>query len=776
MKQISKTLFIVVAILSVLLFVVSITGLRSSYGDRTTNIINGAHMVPRGFGLENNAVIYMQLDSESDVELNFSYLKKVLEKRLEFSSVLEYEVYPDIENNAFSIVLPLDSSVGGNLGVLGQALVAPGKFELREGAEIDEDGNPTGISENVVLTNEHIDYVRPMTASGGLQGTVYYLDIELTREGRKILTERARQMIANSPDENPDELYFTVWINDKAQDYFSAPAMDGAKVIASFSDSDSGYSMEDMTLLSISLTGGYLNVPLRLYDIIADHDAAYLGDNTSTLLVIAFAGILAVVGVILILRYKGIGLAGFTAILGMYGIIFLFITNFYGDYTKNQITTATFGGLLIVLLFATILIIKDGEAVLTAIKSGVAQNKAYADTFENNLTPSVVAYSAMAFAGFFLMDIFKRAGGVTSQLVKLVLKDFSNRRFTIIGNFGWLLMIAGIFGVIMMVFIYRLLVRSTMSLSKGKTLALPKKMNSKDFSIISKKWIYIAIVAVIIVAGSFLALTVGFGSSMENTGGHIMTARFTAKYDFETNSREEIYNDILSYFDNGSKITGGEYSNYYYEIISVHSPTPIDINVEEFSAAMNEKYEGLLVEGYTEVYNLQKSFSFDEIYNFMILLAAVVILGIALVAITMGIRSALIAGIGLVVNSILTLSVMVFIRIPAGNAIFSGVAVSVIAGFIYSIFNLSTYNNVSSRSKKTNRFKALNDASNSNAVTACIYSIILTIGIAVFAVVGLIMGASIQWYSYSAILFLSLLLPQFYSTFIIPGVYVTKEN
>lgn len=771
MKLISKYLFLVVAVFSILVFIFSMTGLRSTYGDRITNIINGVHMVPRGFGLENEVTLYLQLDSNSDVELNFSELKDVIEKRLEYSTAIEWEVYPDYSNNGFCIVIPFDSEIIGNLSLLGQMIVNEGLFELREGYEVDEDGNPAGVTENVVLTNKHIDYVRPVNSSSTLQGSVYYLEIVLNREGRKVLTEKTKQMIAESGDEDFQDFYLSVWINGELQDYYSAYSLEDAKVLTSFSNTNAGYTIEDVTIISIAMTGGHLNVPLGLYDIVADHNSSFAGDNTPFLMIAAFVLALIITGVILIARYKGIGAAGFVSMLGMFGIMFLFLTNFYGNPTKMHINTSTFGAFLVMLLFASSLIIRDAESVFALIKSGMAQSKAFGTVFENNLTPSVVGYSAVAITGVFIMDLFKRTGGIAIGIIRFIFPYISNRRFALIESLGRFMVIGGIFGAIIMIIVYRLLVRSAYSLEIFKTLNLPKKFDPKDYSVSQKRIIYILVVAIVIAAGTFLSLSVGFGKSLQNEGGYILTARITPGYTFDEISREEVYSSILNYFEEGSYIKEGEYAGYYYEIITVVSPTEINLDIDDFYFSINEEYEELLQGDCVHIYNLQKSFSFEDINTFLALFVVMLILAFGLVFATMGLKSSIISTLGLVVNMLLTLSGIVFIRVQAASVIFSTIAVATFVGFAFTIYNLSVLNNSISKSRKTNRRSLLDDAINRTVSSSCIYSVIVTLVVAGFVIIGLIQKANITWYFYCAMVFLSLLLPQYYSTFVLPGLY-----
>ncbi|MCL1831022.1 MAG: hypothetical protein FWG21_06290, partial [Oscillospiraceae bacterium] len=534
---------------------------------------------------------------------------------------------------------------------------------------------------------------------------------------------------------------------------------------------------EEVTTLSISLTGGHMDVPMRLYDIVYDHNSPYAGDNTQLLLIIAFVAALVITGTILIIRYRAIGLAGFTAMIGMFGIINLFLTNFYGNPGKMQITTATYGAFMILLVFSAYLVIRDGEAVVRAMKSGTVQNKAVTDVYENSMVPTVISYSAMAISGVFILDLFKRASGYSSRIIQLIFSSFTNRRLAILDNLGRFLLIGGIFGAIMMILIYRLLLRSVLSINQFKTIPQPKRLEElKEYKIPAKGMTYILIAAAVIIAGSFLLVTVGFGNSMENSGGYLLTARINPDYSYEEYSRKQIHNDILSHFPSGSYLEEGEFNNYYYEIWTVYSPTKISLDIEDFYESIEEVHEGLLTEDSIFIYDLQKSYSFNEVNIYLICFAVMLVLAFVIVLVTMGVKCAIISTLGMVVNSMFMLSATVFLRIPANSVIFTSTAVAAVSGFLLTINNLSDYNSTISKSRRTNRKRVAQQLSNLNAVNSCIFSIVLT-GIAVlFVAAGLVFKANTRWYIFSLLTYLSLLLPLYYSTFILPGIYIPKDK
>jgi len=461
MKQIGKSVFFVTAIISVAIFFAGFFGISSTYGDIVTDIVNGVHLVPRGFGFENEVSMYLKLDPESEAELNYSSVKQICEKRLELSAVVEFDVFPDIENEGVRIVIPQDINLDGNLGLLGRIMVADGLFEVREGMELDDEGNPTGITENVILTNKHVKSVRPMVYNNSSQGNIYYLEVSLTSQGRKALRQKAENMVNEAEeDETP---YLSVWVDGEVQDQFSASQMLDAEKITLFSGSSSGYSLDDISAMSISISSGRLGVPLRVSKIIVGQDSGFVTGNKFLLLPTAFALALLLTGVALFVRYKYVGLCGFISLLGCFGFMFIVLTSFYGNPATMQVTSANIGAFLIVMLMGVMVIVRDGESVKESMKQGVAFGKSLGAGYGKNLSSTILSYCAVFISGLLFSDLFKRTGGLSAAVIKWIWPSFSAGKYVVLGQFGTLLWVGAVFSIVMIVLTNRLMIKSLIS-------------------------------------------------------------------------------------------------------------------------------------------------------------------------------------------------------------------------------------------------------------------------------------------------------------------------
>ena len=457
MKPIGRLVFVITACLFIALFILGFFGISTTYGDITTNVINGVGLVSKGFGFEKNISMYLGVDPELGVEPDYDAVKRIYERRLALSSVVEYEVFPDTQNRGFRVDVPYDVNAGGDFSLIGRILLLQGRFELREGVEQD------GGESAVILTNEHIKQVQPMIYASSAQSYVFYLEIELTPAGAEIARQKAEQLLALEQD--GEAAYMSAWIDGVLHDFYSASQMTDPGVLTVFSNLETGYTMEDVTVLSIAMTGGDVGVPVSMSKIVVDKDGGFAKDSSSALAFTAFAFALLLIGAALIFRYRIAGLCGFISLLGCLGLMLFVLTGFYIDPITIRLTAATFGAFALVLIFGVAVVVGDAENVMAQIKSGVALNRALDSGYGKNLTPAVVGYTGLFAVGLILSDLFKRDGGFSTAALNWVIPSFSVNRYFILGQFGTMLLAGAVFSLLTVVLMNRLMVKSLLGFS-----------------------------------------------------------------------------------------------------------------------------------------------------------------------------------------------------------------------------------------------------------------------------------------------------------------------
>ena len=301
----------------------------------------------------------------------------------------------------------------------------------------------------------------------------------------------------------------------------------------------------------------------------------------------------------------------------------------------------------------------------------------------------------------------------------------------------------------------------------------------KNYNIMKKKWLYLMVAFIIIATGCVIYSFFGFGESLETTGGWAVTMRLSGEYDYENVNKDEIYNYLISVFGSNAKLKEGEYSDGLYQIVSVYTDTPINISADDIDQRVNERYEGLLIEDWTKVHHLSPSLEIGNTLFTVIAISVFILLIFILVFLFMNFRCAAFVTIGIIINSLITCAIIIIVRIPVNTGLYTAIGTSVVIGISTNIYMLNKLNTVSisfPRKSGTRTEEGINNLLNSTVKNSCIYSAFITILFLVFIIEGLIFNANPSWYCIIIMLYISLLSPQLYSTFILPGFYSVNRG
>jgi len=296
----------------------------------------------------------------------------------------------------------------------------------------------------------------------------------------------------------------------------------------------------------------------------------------------------------------------------------------------------------------------------------------------------------------------------------------------------------------------------------------------KKISSPGPKWICLAIVMAVIAAGIIVLLTAGFGAAPAAEGGWQLTARISESFNFDESSREDVHSYLLSFFSPSSMLRTGEYADYHYEYVTILSPAPIEMNTQEFIETVNSEYEGLLVEDWTDIHYLQPSYGSTDIMLVLIIGAALIIIAFVIALIAVDLKSALLVSAGMLINSALSLALLVLLRIPLSFIVLSTIGIAVVFGLVQSVLMLGSLNSALSASKRADPQKIISDVVSRMMKNACFFSVLASLSIAVFVIFGLFFRANPSWYLYGVALMIALLIPNLYPNFILPGFYSTK--
>ena len=285
---------------------------------------------------------------------NYKASQKVIEKRLKKLGVDDYIIKLDEQTGDIVIEFAENDKtddITGNVSTTG-------KFEIVDG-ETNE----------VLMNNDDIKLAKVMYGSGSStsgSGTSVYLDIEFNKEGKKKLEEISNQYVkteTTSTEENTaseedatttTEKKITMKIDDQEimSTSFDEPVRTGKLQLSiggATTDRDTlqGYIDQASSMATVLDTG---KIPVK-YDLSENqYILSDINENDRQIVGYVVLGILALALVVLIIRYKALGVLGTISYVGLVALFTIVIR-----YTNVVLSIESFFGMIIVFLLNYIL-------------------------------------------------------------------------------------------------------------------------------------------------------------------------------------------------------------------------------------------------------------------------------------------------------------------------------------------------------------------------------------------------------------------------------------
>ena len=206
----------------------STMGIKTYYGDIKTAWVWGIDDIRWGIDIRGGVNVTFGASDEyasdhSITQDDLNAAKSMIELRLVNKNINDYEVYTDIATGVIIVQFPWQS--GDNSFDPEQAvneIGATAKLTFREKHEVDEDGLPTGDTENVILEGKH---VKKATALYNSEDKEYFVRLELNDEGAQLFSDATERLLNDT---------ISIWMDDVCISHptVSAHITDGTAVIS----------------------------------------------------------------------------------------------------------------------------------------------------------------------------------------------------------------------------------------------------------------------------------------------------------------------------------------------------------------------------------------------------------------------------------------------------------------------------------------------------------------------------------------------------------------
>lgn len=460
MKRVGKPIFFVVALIIFAFTALSFFGISTTYGDKKTVFVKGAKDIRWGIDIRGGVdVTFTPPDGVDATDDQMNSVGEVMKQRLVSLNITDYEVYVDNDKDRVIVRFPWKEGESNfdpekAIAELGDTAV----LTFREGYEVDDEGEITGVTENVILEGGNVTEAKALygpTEQGG--ENIYYVTLKLDSDGTTKFAE-ATERLANKGT-------ISIWMDE---DMISNPSVNsvitgGEAIITGNFDQDSAQALAN------KINAGSLPFKLTTETYSTITPTLGLGARDAMLLsgLIAFA----IICVYITVMYKLPGAIACIALIGQVGATIASITGFFDGISSFTLTIPGIAGIILGVgmgVDANIITaerikeeINNGKSVDGSIKAGF--ERGFSAIFDGNITMIMVA--------IILMGAFGAPNSFLAKMFTPLFFMFGPSTQGAIYSFGYTLMVSVILNFIFGVTASRLMLKSV---SKFKAFRNPR--------------------------------------------------------------------------------------------------------------------------------------------------------------------------------------------------------------------------------------------------------------------------------------------------------------
>lgn len=459
MKKTGKPVFFVVAIITILFTILSITGISSYYGDIQSVYIKGGDQIRWGIDIRGGVEVTFVPQGDADpTNEELDGAAEVMRQRLVAQGINDYSVYSDYNSDRIVVQFPwAEDEENFDPESAISELGATAQLRFIEGTETDSEGNPTG---EVILDGSMVENARAAYVATDKQGGNYQWVVELTLndEGAAAFSTATSELVSSNGQ-------IAIWMDDQM---ISAPAVnqaitDGEAMITGNFDSESA------TTLANQINGGAL--PFSLETASYSTIDPTMGEGARDAMILAAVIAFVLICIFMLVVYRLPGVVAIIALMGQVALMIAALTGFFPGISSSTLTLPGIAGMILSIGMGVDANIITAERIREEINAGksidgaihLGYHRAFSAILDGNITTLIVA--------IILMGTFGAPGSFFNTIMQPILFMFPASTEGTIYSFGFTLMVGIVGNFVFGVFASRLM---TQSLSRFKCFRKPK--------------------------------------------------------------------------------------------------------------------------------------------------------------------------------------------------------------------------------------------------------------------------------------------------------------
>ena len=460
MKKTGKPVFFVVAIITILFTILSITGISSYYGDIQSVYIKGGDQIRWGIDIRGGVeVTFVPAEDDADpTNEELDGAAEVMRQRLVAQGINDYSVYSDYNSDRIVVQFPwAEDEENFDPESAISELGATAQLRFIEGTETDSEGNPTG---DVILDGSMVDHAQASYVATDSQGSNYQWVVELTLddEGAAAFSTATSELASTNGQ-------IAIWMDDQM---ISAPAVEEA-ITGGQAMITGDFDSETATTLANQINGGAL--PFSLETASYSTIDPTMGEGARDAMILAAVIAFILICIFMLLVYRLPGVVAIIALMGQVALMIAALTGFFPGISSSTLTLPGIAGMILSIGMGVDANIITAERIREEINAGksidgaihLGYHRAFTAILDGNITTLIVA--------IILMGTFGAPGSFFNTILQPILFMFPASTEGTIYSFGFTLMVGIVGNFVFGVFASRLM---TQSLSRFKCFRKPK--------------------------------------------------------------------------------------------------------------------------------------------------------------------------------------------------------------------------------------------------------------------------------------------------------------
>lgn len=460
MKRTGKPVFFIVAIITIVFTVLSITGISSYYGDIQSVYIKGGDQIRWGIDIRGGVEVTFvpAQDGADPTNEELDGAAEVMRQRLVAQGINDYSVYSDYNSDRIVVQFPWaeDEETFDPETAIAE-LGSTAQLRFIEGTDTDEEGNPTG---EVILDGSMVDSAQAAYVATDSQGSNYQwvVQLDLNEDGASAFSTATSELASSNGQ-------IAIWMDDQM---ISAPAVEEA-ITNGQAMITGDFDSETATTLANQINGGSL--PFSLETASYSTIDPTMGEGARDAMILAAVIAFVLICIFMLAVYRLPGVVAVIALMGQVALMIAALTGFFPGISSSTLTLPGIAGMILSIGMGVDANIITAERIREEINAGksidgaihLGYHRAFTAILDGNITTLIVA--------IILMGTFGAPGSFFNTILQPILFMFPASTEGTIYSFGFTLMVGIVGNFVFGVFASRLM---TQSLSRFKCFRKPK--------------------------------------------------------------------------------------------------------------------------------------------------------------------------------------------------------------------------------------------------------------------------------------------------------------